>query len=113
MPILVMTLLPTVNFTMDKLVPPRGFRVFSPCSAVQTMFGDGTSAFCFELSNWYRGIADQATRSKKPKRLAASVKGPKYIDSRGSVYEVDGVREEVDKAIERVAKLNESAQHEK
>ena len=47
------------------------------------------------------------------KRLATSVKGPKYIDSRGNTFEVEGVREEVDKAIERVAKLSESAQRQK
>jgi tetratricopeptide (TPR) repeat protein len=47
------------------------------------------------------------------KQLAASVKGSKYIDSRGNVFEVEGVREEVDEAIDRVAKLNESAQHQK
>jgi tetratricopeptide (TPR) repeat protein len=57
--------------------------------------------------------ADSLREYQVAKRLAARVKGPKYIDSRGNVYEVDGVREEVDKAIERVAKLNESAQHEK
>jgi len=57
--------------------------------------------------------ADSLREYQVAKRLAASVKGPKYIDSRGNVYEVDGVREEVDKAIQRVAKLNESAQHEK
>jgi len=47
------------------------------------------------------------------KQLAASVKGSKYIDSRGNAFEVEGVREEVDKAIDRVAKLNESAQQQK
>ena len=47
------------------------------------------------------------------KQLAASVKGSQYIDSRGNAFEVEGVREEVDKAIDRVAKLNESAQHQK
>jgi tetratricopeptide (TPR) repeat protein len=47
------------------------------------------------------------------KQLAASVKGSKYIDSRGNAFEVGGVREEVDKAIDRVAKLNESAQQQK
>ena len=40
------------------------------------------------------------------KRLAASVKGPLYTDPRGNAYDVDGVREEVDKAIDRVARLN-------
>lgn len=47
------------------------------------------------------------------KRLAASVKAPMYIDLRGNAYDVDVVRVEVDKAIDRVAKLNESAQHQK
>jgi tetratricopeptide (TPR) repeat protein len=47
------------------------------------------------------------------KRLVASVNGPVYTDPRGNTYDVDGVREEVDKAIERVAKLNDSTQHQK
>ncbi len=47
------------------------------------------------------------------KGLAAWVKGPMYRDLTGNVYEVDGVRREVDKAIERVAKLNESAHQQK
>jgi hypothetical protein len=47
------------------------------------------------------------------KRLAASVKGPVYTDPRGNPFDIDGVPEEVDKAIDRVAKLNESAQHQK
>ena len=47
------------------------------------------------------------------KQLAASVKESQYIDSRGNAFEVEGIREEVDKAIDRVAKLNESVQHQK
>src|SRR6476646_4857431 len=54
--------------------------------------------------------ADSLREYQVAKRLAASVKGPKYIDSRGNVFEVDGLREEADKAIDRVAKLNESVQ---
>lgn len=57
--------------------------------------------------------SDSLREYQVAKRLAANVKGPKYTDSRGNVYEVDGVREEVDKAIDRVAKLNESAQRQK
>jgi len=53
--------------------------------------------------------ADSLREYQVAKRLAASVKGPMYTDLRGNTYEVDSVREEVDKAIERVAKLNESA----
>jgi len=54
--------------------------------------------------------ADSLREYQVAKHLAASVKGPKYIDSRGNVYEVDGVREEVDKAIDRVAKLDAQRQ---
>jgi len=57
--------------------------------------------------------ADSLREYQVAKRLAASVKGPKYIDSRGNVYEVDGVREEVDKAIDRVAKLDKSVEPQK
>lgn len=41
------------------------------------------------------------------------MKGSEYIDLRGNPYAVGGIREEVDKAIDRVAKLNESAQRQK
>lgn len=44
------------------------------------------------------------------KRLAANVKGSIYTDLRGNPYEVDVVRREVDKAIDRVAKLNAQGQ---
>ncbi len=57
--------------------------------------------------------ADSLREYQVAKRLAAWVKGPMYRDLRGNVYEVDGVRREVDKAIERVAKLNESAHQQK
>ena len=57
--------------------------------------------------------ADSLREYQVAKRLATSVKGPIYTDLRGNAYEVDGVREEVDKAIERVAKLDESAQQQK
>lgn len=43
------------------------------------------------------------------KNLAASVKGPAYIDLSGNAYSVDGLRAEVDRAIDRIAKLNESS----
>jgi tetratricopeptide (TPR) repeat protein len=56
--------------------------------------------------------SDSLREYREAKRLAASVKGPQYTDSRGNVYEVDGVRDQVDKAIDRVA-MNESAQRQK
>src|SRR5258705_1855067 len=54
--------------------------------------------------------ADSLREYQAAKRLAATVKGPMYIDARGNAYDVDGVREEVDKAIDRVAKLNAQRQ---
>jgi len=54
--------------------------------------------------------ADSLREYQVAKRLAANVKGPTYVDSRGNVYEIDGVREEVDKAIDRVAKLDKSVE---
>ncbi len=57
--------------------------------------------------------ADALREYQVAKRLAVSVKGPMYTDLRGNAYEVDGVREEADKAIERVARMNESGQHQK
>lgn len=57
--------------------------------------------------------ADSLREYQVAKRLAASVKGSTYIDRLGNAYDVDAVRGEVDKAIERVAKLNESAQQQK
>jgi tetratricopeptide (TPR) repeat protein len=57
--------------------------------------------------------ADSLREYQVAKLLAASVKGPVYTDPRGNAYSVDGFQEGVDKAIERVAKLNESAQRQK
>jgi tetratricopeptide (TPR) repeat protein len=54
--------------------------------------------------------ADSLREYQLAKRLAANVKGPMYMDSRGNVYGVDGVRAQVDEAIDRVAKLKESQQ---
>ena len=56
-----------------------------------------------------RHWSDALREYRVAKSLAATVEGPIYRDSRGSVYEVAGLREEVDKSIERLAKLNESA----
>lgn len=62
-----------------------------------------------EEKHWADSLREyQAARS-----LAARVKGPMYTDLRGNAYAVGGVREEVDEAIERVSKLNESARQQK
>jgi tetratricopeptide (TPR) repeat protein len=55
--------------------------------------------------------ADSLREYRVAEGLVATVKGPTYTDPRGNAYDVDGVREEVDKAIDRVAKL--SAQRQK
>ena len=43
------------------------------------------------------------------KHLVAGVKEPAYVDFRGNVYEIGGVQREIDTAIERVSKHNESS----
>jgi len=53
--------------------------------------------------------ADSFREYQVAKRLAASVNGLNYIDARGGVYGADIVRAQVDNAIERVAKLNETS----
>jgi hypothetical protein len=53
--------------------------------------------------------SDSLREYQMAKRLVASVTGSAYIDARGNAYTVEGVRQQVDKAIERVAKLNETS----
>jgi hypothetical protein len=57
--------------------------------------------------------ADALREYRVAKSLAASVNGLNYIDGRGGVYNAYGVRAQVDNAIERVAKLNASAQRQR
>ncbi|MGB9467607.1 MAG: hypothetical protein WBR10_21035 [Candidatus Acidiferrum sp.] len=57
--------------------------------------------------------ADSLREYQTAKLLVASVKGPVYRDPRGNPYDVDGIQEQVDKAIDRVAKLNESEKHQR
>lgn len=59
-----------------------------------------------------KGHPQDALREyREARRLVAAVKGSEYIDSRGNPYDIDGVRDEVDKAIARVTKLTASDQH--
>jgi len=53
--------------------------------------------------------ADSLREYQVAKRLVAGVTGSAYIDARGNAYTVEGVRQQVDKAIERVGKLNETS----
>ena len=71
-------------------------------------FGRFEFAFVLEQEKHW---ADALREYRTTKLLVASVKGPVYTDPRGNPYDVDGIRRQVDKAIDRVAKLNESAQH--
>jgi hypothetical protein len=57
-------------------------------------------------------LADSLREYRTTKRLVMAVKGSEYIDARGNPYDVNSIREEVDKAIDRVAKLIASKQHE-
>jgi tetratricopeptide (TPR) repeat protein len=57
--------------------------------------------------------ADSLREYQVAKRLATSVKGPMYIDLRGNAYPMDGVRELVDTAIDRVSKHVKAARPQK
>jgi tetratricopeptide (TPR) repeat protein len=54
--------------------------------------------------------AESLREYQTAKVLVANVKRPVYTDPRRNAYDVDGVREAVDKAIDRVAKVNQAAQ---
>jgi len=56
---------------------------------------------------------DSLREYQTAKHLAASVRGPVYTDPSGNAYTITAVRAQVDSAIERVAKLNESAVQQK
>jgi hypothetical protein len=53
--------------------------------------------------------SDSLREHQVAKCLVAGVTGSTYIDPRGNAYTIEGVRQQVDKAIERVAKLNETS----
>lgn len=52
---------------------------------------------------------DSLREYQTAKRLAAAVTGPVYTDPSGNAYTITAVRAQVDNAIERVAKLNETS----
>ena len=56
-------------------------------------------------------LEDALREYRVAKRLVASIKGSEYIDSRGNPYEINGVREKVDQAIERVKKRPIASEH--
>lgn len=74
----------------------------------QNPLGHFEFGFVLEKEKYW---ADSLREYQSAKGLVASVKGPVYTDPRGNAYDVDGVRHAVDKAIDRVAKLNGSPQH--
>jgi hypothetical protein len=49
--------------------------------------------------------ADSLREYRTTKLLLANIAGPEYTDRRGGVYDIDGLRDEVDKDIDRVSKL--------
>jgi tetratricopeptide (TPR) repeat protein len=53
--------------------------------------------------------ADSLREYQVAKRLVEGVTGSAYIDARGNAYTIESVRQQVDKAIDRVAKLNETS----
>lgn len=57
--------------------------------------------------------ADSLREYQTTKHLLATVTGSQYVDPMGGSYDVDGIREEVAEAINRVAKQNEAARSQK
>jgi tetratricopeptide (TPR) repeat protein len=53
--------------------------------------------------------ADSLREYQVAKRLVESVTGSAYIDARGNTYTIEGVRQQIDEAIERIAKQNETS----
>ena len=76
----------------------------------QNPWGHFEFAYVLETERYW---TDSLREYQTAKRLVGSVNGPMYTDPRGNPYDVDGVRAEVDKAIERVAKLSDSTQHQR
>jgi tetratricopeptide (TPR) repeat protein len=56
--------------------------------------------------HWVNSLKEYQTA----KALVGKVEGPAYVDPRGNSYDVGGVRQEVEKAIERLTQNNKSAQ---
>lgn len=57
--------------------------------------------------------ADSRREYQTAKQLVGKVEGSSYVDPRGNAYDVDGVRGEVDDAIQRVSKHIEAAKRKK
>jgi len=56
-----------------------------------------------------RDWADSLGEYQAAKRLVATIKGSQYVDPVGGYYDVGGVRNQVNEAINRVAKQNDAA----
>lgn len=56
-------------------------------------------------------LAESLREYRTAKSLVSGVRGQEYIDPRGNPYEIEFVRTEVEKYMERVAKLEASKQH--
>jgi tetratricopeptide (TPR) repeat protein len=52
--------------------------------------------------------ADALREYRTAKALVTKIEGPQYVDPRGNPYEIGGVRNEVDRAIDRVLNLNQT-----
>jgi tetratricopeptide (TPR) repeat protein len=51
---------------------------------------------------------DSLREYRTSKRLVSAIQGSQYVDPRGNYYDIDAVRDQVDEAIGRVSKLNDS-----
>ena len=53
-------------------------------------------------------VKESVTEYRKAKILVSKLKGREYVDPRGNPYKIEYIRREVDKCIDRVAKLKAS-----
>jgi tetratricopeptide (TPR) repeat protein len=67
----------------------------------------GNFEFGFVLESEKRW-SDSLREYRIAKRLVSAIQGSQYIDPTGGYYDIDGIRDQADEAIDRVSKLNHS-----
>jgi len=108
---------PANDYTLYALYKTKGMRRAGREVLLDALERDPNNPFgLFELGfllEQEKDWADSLREYQAAKRLLATVTGSQYVDPVGGFYDVDGVRDQVDEAINRVAKLNDAARNQK